>query len=222
MPVIPSRMSAHEYRQLMASQQLRKAVDAAAHRRRTSAQPPRARDEGVLEDLRSQALGMSDADLELSGFLAQGVDGATTPSGRKRKGQPEFELHVACMDWVHSIEATYPVLEFLHHSPNGGMRPKGEAGKLKAQGTKAGFPDLYLPARCAGYRGLASEVKSPVGRLSADQRKWLRHFHQEGYLVGVCRTLEEFQSLLMSYLQGLPAHPRHAKEILGSASIGSA
>jgi hypothetical protein len=88
------------------------------------------------------------------------------------------------------------------HYPAGGKRPKGEAGKLKAMGTKPGVPDLILPRSCGQWRGFAVELKSPTGRVSPDQQEWLNSLAEEGYTTSVCRTLSEFQLTLNQYLEG--------------------
>jgi len=91
-------------------------------------------------------------------------------------------------------------LAWMIHVPNGGKRPRGEAGKLKAMGAKPGFPDLFLPKVCSGWTGLAIELKSPTGRLSAAQGGWLTELKGEGYLCAVCRTFGEFEATVNKYL----------------------
>lgn len=120
----------------------------------------------------------------------------------KRRASPEEDLHKACIEWVGLQKRRYPLLHWLVHVPNGGKRPKGEAGKLKAMGTKAGFPDLLLPRRNLQWQGLVIELKSDTGRVSKDQAEWLEAFKADGYLVGVARTLEQFQELVLRYLKG--------------------
>lgn len=88
------------------------------------------------------------------------------------------------------------------HVPNGGKRPRGEAGKLKAMGAKKGFPDLVLPRRCGQWTGLAIELKAPDGYPTKEQKEWLAALEEEGYLTGICRTSAEFRALLDAYLTG--------------------
>lgn len=57
-----------------------------------------------------------------------------------RRQTPEENLHVACLQWVLLEQRSHPILRWLVHVPNGGKRPKGEAGKLKAMGTKPAIP----------------------------------------------------------------------------------
>lgn len=48
--------------------------------------------------------------------------------------------------WTRFYVSKYPELALLYHIPNGGSRRKSEAGRFKAEGVKAGVPDLFLPA----------------------------------------------------------------------------
>lgn len=118
----------------------------------------------------------------------------------KRRASPEEDLHRACFEWVGLVTPRYRILRWLVHYPAGGKRPKGEAGKLKAMGAKPGVPDLVLPRRHGQWAGLAVELKAATGRLSDDQREWLLALGEEGYLTAVCRTLEEFQAVMMRFL----------------------
>lgn len=119
-----------------------------------------------------------------------------------KRASPEEDLHRACFDLVRVLSLRYPILCWMVHYPAGGKRPKGEAGKLKAMGAKPGVPDLVLPRRNGPYTGFATELKSSIGRLSDDQRDWLVALEEEGYLTGVCRTLDEFHDILMVFLKG--------------------
>ena len=124
------------------------------------------------------------------------------PTEKKKRSSPEEDLHRTCIELVVLSTARYPLLRWMIHVPNGGKRPRGEAGKLKALGTKPGYPDLTLPRRHHHWSGLAIELKSSIGKLTRDQREWLDAFEEDGWLVSVCRTLEEFESTLKRYLEG--------------------
>lgn len=120
---------------------------------------------------------------------------------------PEEILHRACFALVRSLSVVHPVLAWVVHVPNGGKRPRGEAGKLKAMGVRAGFPDLFLPRRHQRWTGLAIELKSASGRVSHDQAIWLEVLASEGYLTAVCRTLGEFDAALHCFLDGTQPLP---------------
>lgn len=55
-------------------------------------------------------------------------------------------------------------LALLHHIPNGGARSKATAGRLKAEGVKAGIPDICLPVPKNGYGALYIELKVPENK----------------------------------------------------------
>lgn len=43
------------------------------------------------------------------------------------------------------------------------------------------------------------ELKSPVGKTSQPQDDWLAKLKEDGWLVGVCRTLDEAIDLITAY-----------------------
>lgn len=132
-------------------------------------------------------------------------DTRSRESAPKRRRREEEELQRTCIEWAGLMSCRYPSLEYLFHVPNGGKRTRGEAGKLKGLGTKRGVPDLLLPFPGGGfYVGLAVECKAPDGRLSDEQGEWLRRFEEAGWMVGVCRTLDEFIQIVDRYLHGRP------------------
>ncbi len=124
-----------------------------------------------------------------------------------KRQNPEESLHVACLQWVLLEQRSHPILRWLVHVPNGGKRPKGEAGKLKAMGTKPGYPDLTLPRPSHLWRGLAIELKSPDGRVSPEQIDWLNAFLEDDWLVAVCRSLDEFIAVVRRFLINTPLPP---------------
>lgn len=123
-----------------------------------------------------------------------------------RKNEEEV-LHRECADWIVFMTPRFERLSWTHHSPNGGLRSKAEAGRLKSMGVKKGYPDLvnHCASPGAHWKGFAVELKSRKGVLSVEQHEWLDMFEQEGYLTGVARTLDQFMSLMKTYLgeQGL-------------------
>ena len=135
------------------------------------------------------------------GSIDAPMPAAVQPTAKRKS--PEEDLHRACMEWVELQTPRFPLLKWIVHVPNGGLRSRGEAGKLRAMGTKPGIPDLLLPRRCGSWTGLAIELKSGVGRLSTAQEEWLRAFAEEGYLTGVCREIGTFESTVMRFLKGI-------------------
>ena len=114
----------------------------------------------------------------------------------------EEAIHRACVAWAQVATQQYPLLRWLVHVPNGGKRPRGEAGKLRAMGTRKGVPDLLIPRRSGRFPGLALELKSSAGRLTPEQEAWLDAFHSDGWLTGIVRSLDEFIELVHVFHRG--------------------
>ena len=101
-----------------------------------------------------------------------------------REGQEQAAL-------MAEIRLKHPdVFELIYHVPNGGHRVKAVAAKLKAQGVKAGIPDLVLPMARGGFFGLYIEFKATVepAAVSVSQRDCLRRLNEQGSLAIVCRV----------------------------------
>jgi VRR-NUC domain len=79
-------------------------------------------------------------------------------SGEGRK------IQAAIVSWVRTVAPHALVFAI----PNGGVRSKAEAARLKWTGVVAGVPDLAIIA--PGERVHFIECKSPRGSLSPDQR----------------------------------------------------
>ena len=104
--------------------------------------------------------------------------------------------------WAQYQSGRYPELALLYHVPNGGSRRKAEAGRFRAEGVKAGVPDLCLPVPRGGYHGLYIEMKRLKGsKTSEDQKAWLSRLKEQGYCVALCKGWEAAAKVIMDYLQ---------------------
>ena len=56
----------------------------------------------------------------------------------------------ALFEWADRMEGAWPELRLMYAIPNGGLRTKAQAGKLKAEGVKPGVPDIHLPVAVCG------------------------------------------------------------------------
>jgi len=84
--------------------------------------------------------------------------------------------------------------------PNGGMRSKATAARMKAEGVARGVPDLFIPY----YRLWVEMKRIKDGRLSPDQKDWLRYLEAEcGYKVLVCHGAEDAKAQIDEYISGL-------------------
>jgi hypothetical protein len=80
-----------------------------------------------------------------------------------RDRNTEARIQAAIVEWIRTVAPTL----ICFHVPNGGLRSKAEAARLKWVGTLAGVPDvvvLGLDGRC-----WLIEVKGPGGSLSPEQ-----------------------------------------------------
>ena len=105
--------------------------------------------------------------------------------------------------WAQFASGQHPELNLLYHIPNGGARSKATAGRLKAEGVKAGVPDICLPVARGGYHGLYIELKKEhSGTTSQKQKEWLFALSEQGYQAVVCHGWEEAKQEILEYLKG--------------------
>ena len=97
----------------------------------------------------------------------------------------------------------YPETRLLFAIPNGGLRDKITAAKLKATGVKAGVPDMMLPIARSYFHGLYVELKKDhKQKESEEQKKWLNNLRNEGYACYVCFGWEDAVKAIIRYLEG--------------------
>lgn len=78
-----------------------------------------------------------------------------------------------------------------------------QAQKLKAEGRKAGVPDVFLPVARGGSHGLFVEMKRGDGipsDVSREQREWSAALMEQGYLVRTCYGFEQAREVITEYL----------------------
>ena len=112
----------------------------------------------------------------------------------------EHEDQVALFSWAALAANQRPELALLFAIPNGGHRHKAVAARMKAEGVKAGVPDICLPVARRGYHGMFIELKTRRGRLTMEQTKWLSALIDEGYWANTCRGFEEAKHAIEEYL----------------------
>lgn len=122
----------------------------------------------------------------------------------------EHDHQVQVAGWCEIMgKGKYPMLKWIYAVPNGARVAWKTAKKLKAEGMKAGVPDLCLPwpvlpfDRTIGwYHGLYIEMKTKGGRLSADQKDWLEYLHGVGYKAVTAWSADEAIEAIEEYLNG--------------------
>ena len=85
---------------------------------------------------------------------------------------------------ARELEPKWPELKWLYAVPNGATTGQREGARLKAEGLKAGVPDICLPVSRCGWHGLYIELKRQNGTasdVSVAQRRWLEGLAWQGY-----------------------------------------
>lgn len=125
----------------------------------------------------------------------------------------EHDEQVIVVKWADAHPIGHPV-RLLLAIPNGGQRHKATAGRLRAEGVRAGVPDLFLPvprlvnispstAHVRSCPGLWIELKrrkSSPSATSSEQRWWHEALRAQGYRVEVCRGADEAIAAITDYL----------------------
>lgn len=105
-------------------------------------------------------------------------------------------------EWAALSAGRWPELALMYHIPNGGSRSKSEAGRFRAEGVKAGVPDICLPAARGGYHGLYIELKRVKGgRVSPAQQGWIAALRDQGYCACVCKGWDDAAYVVKKYLE---------------------
>ena len=117
--------------------------------------------------------------------------GRRTARPRDRNG--EARRQAAIVDYVRRVAPNVEIWAV----PNGGLRSKAEAGRLKWTGVLAGVYDLTLAL--PGGRSAFWECKTPWGRLSQAQCEWSLHMLALGHHLALVRSIDDARAELERY-----------------------
>lgn len=110
----------------------------------------------------------------------------------------ESVIQQNCVKW---FRLQYPQLaRLLIAIPNGGARRKIEGAILKAEGVMPGAADLQLIFPNGNYHGLFIEMKTKDGVQRESQKAFQHDVEWAGFKYAICRSLDDFMSLISSYL----------------------
>jgi hypothetical protein len=114
----------------------------------------------------------------------------------------ESSQQIAFFAWaalaVHE-RPDYGCLTSMFAIPNGGKRDKREAGRLKAEGARAGVWDIFLPEPRYPYCGLFLEMKVGSNKLTAEQENFKKKLAPR-YAFAIAYTWEEARDHVKQYL----------------------
>jgi hypothetical protein len=128
---------------------------------------------------------------------------ATYPKspGKQSWTGSEADLQRAAQQYLTAALPRHEALFF--HVPNGGYRPHGTAGRLKAEGVVPGVADIIIIWK---GRALGIELKACTGRLSKAQQNWGDAFTLAGGCYAVCRSIGDVAAFLDA--AGMPLRAR--------------
>lgn len=113
----------------------------------------------------------------------------------------EDEHQILLFDWAGKRIGEYSELAYLFHVPNGGLRSKQTASRLKKMGVKPGVPDVFLDVPRRKFHGLRIELKRPGETTSAIQKNWVQFYRDQGYWSAVCAGWESARDEILWYLE---------------------
>ena len=117
----------------------------------------------------------------------------------------EHEEQAALIEWW-SWDSQWMGLQrcLLMAIPNGGARTTVTGARLKAEGVRAGIPDLFLAVPTDTSHGLWLEMKRKRGGFVTDfQREAMKALEAQGFACVVCRGFTEAQEAIVKYLRPL-------------------
>lgn len=126
-----------------------------------------------------------------------------TPEQPKKRGHsmPEGRIQAECYQYFWNNYPRYRGLYFA--VPNENTRSDSNiisGAQRKAMGVYHGVADTLMLIPRGRYHGLAIEYKDAHGRQSVHQVAWQALVENQGYRYVVCRSLDEFKSIIENYL----------------------
>jgi hypothetical protein len=119
----------------------------------------------------------------------------STPNSSPTAHEEQREL-------VRWFRQTWPGVR-IFAVPNGGVRSKATAGRLKAEGVVSGVPDLFVPA----WHLWVEMKRVKGGSLSPEQKDWIAYLEGCGYQCVVGKGAEDAKRQISAFFdQGVLTH----------------
>jgi hypothetical protein len=110
------------------------------------------------------------------------------------RNQEEHKLQVAICRYLDLAEK-FPFFAI----PNGSLRNKLVAVKLKMEGVKSGVSDLFLMISNENWNGIFMEVKTAKGVQSPNQKAFQKQAIENGYYYAVVKSVDDCIELLNKF-----------------------
>jgi hypothetical protein len=121
-----------------------------------------------------------------------------------RSQRSESAEQQALIKWWAVIHKTLGIADerVLFAVPNAGKRSPRAGHRMKAEGLRAGIPDLVLAVPTNSHHGLFIEMKTDTGRPSEDQLSVIQAFRSLGYECVIARGRNDAIKAITLYLSG--------------------
>lgn len=124
----------------------------------------------------------------------------------------ESEEQQKLFRWWYQLKGAkiIPAHYMMYRNHNTQFATMAQQGRMKAEGSKPGIPDVFLAIPKDVYGGCYIEMKSPThkpkrisskGGLSDIQIVVIQDLKKSGYRVEVCYSALEAQNIVLDYLQ---------------------
>lgn len=126
-----------------------------------------------------------------------------TPPQPKRRAHsmPEGKIQAECYQYFWNNYPQYRGLYFAVPNENSRADSNAITGAIRrSMGVYHGVSDTLMLIPRGRYHGLCVEYKDEKGRQSEHQTAWQKLVESQGYRYELCRSLEQFKSIIAEYL----------------------
>jgi hypothetical protein len=115
----------------------------------------------------------------------------------------ESKSQQAVMHWWRAAHRGLGVADerYLMAFPLQGARTPQNGARLKAEGMRAGTPDMFLALKRGVYPGLWVELKRLTGKLTESQKDMARILSAGGFVCICCHSTDEAIRAIEAYLR---------------------
>ena len=123
-------------------------------------------------------------------------------TGSTNLSPSEHSEQTALIEWWRMYARWKSLPECLLMAiPNGGRRDAVTGARLKAEGVRAGVPDLFLAVPTKSGHGLWIEMKRQKGGVVSDEQKAaMAALEAQGFVCTVCKGWQEARRAISDYL----------------------
>lgn len=121
---------------------------------------------------------------------------------RRDSSESESSIQQRLMKWWRVAHRTLGVTDerLLMAFPLQGARTPRNGARMKAEGLRAGTPDMLLCVARGEYHGLWVELKKEGGKASDEQKAALIAFREQGYQAFLCIGYAQAENAIKDYL----------------------